>query len=306
MLINLIPLKKSINKAYLKVKPVRIDFENFKEQLHTLLLKINDKESEEHNKNLIRDFFINTFYSDKNVNTKDKTDLAVHLGKTSESLVGVIIETKAPSNKNGMVSKVNINRKAMHEAILYYLRERIENKNDEIKTIIITNTYEWFIFKAEHFEKYFYKSKLKEDFEKWRNDQKVSGLNDHFYNEVVKNFINDSDDEMETVFFDLREYKDALEKNDDKKLIPLFKKFSPPEILKEPFANDSNNLNKQFYSELLHIIGLEEYKDKSKKKIYRKNETERDSTFNNNLQIIIIIYLHFLNLHFIYPYFIIL
>ena len=153
MLINLIPLKKSINKAYLKVKPVRIDFSNFKEQLHTLLLKINDKESEEHNKNLIRDFFINTFYSDKNVNTKDKTDLAVHLGKTSESLVGVIIETKAPSNKNGMVSKVNINRKAMHEAILYYLRERIENKNDEIKVTIITNTYEWFIFKAEHFSK---------------------------------------------------------------------------------------------------------------------------------------------------------
>src|SRR3990172_9997117 len=103
--LNLIPLKKSINKAYLKIKPVREDFENFKDQLFKFLSLINDKESEEHNKNFIRDFLVNTFYSDKYVNTKGKTDLAVHLDKTSKSFLGVIIEAKSPVNKSDMISE---------------------------------------------------------------------------------------------------------------------------------------------------------------------------------------------------------
>ncbi|MFM6152354.1 MAG: hypothetical protein ACKPE3_05025, partial [Sphaerospermopsis kisseleviana] len=37
-----------------------------------------------------------------------------------------------------------------------------------------------------------------------------------------------------------------------------------------PSANDSNSLNKNFYHELLHIIGLTEVKEGSKKLIQRK------------------------------------
>src|SRR3972149_7954324 len=168
-----VPIKKSINKAYLKIKPVREDFENFRKELQKLLSLINEKESEEHNKNFVRDFLINAFYSEKSVNTKGRTDLAIHLDKTGRSFVGVIIEAKSPVNKSDMISEDNLNCKAMHEAILYYLRERIEHRNDEIKNIIITNAYKWFIFKAEQFEKHFYKSGLKSEYEKWRDDKKV-------------------------------------------------------------------------------------------------------------------------------------
>lgn len=48
-------------------------------------------------------------------------------------------------------------------------------------------------------------------------------------------------------------------------------------MLKLPFANDSNSLDKRFYTELLHIIGLAERKDGNKKIIDRKPETERNS-----------------------------
>ena len=48
------------------------------------------------------------------------------------------------------------------------------------------------------------------------------------------------------------------DKADDKKLVALYKIFSPAHLLKLPFANDSNQLDKAFYAELLHIIGLEE------------------------------------------------
>ncbi|MDO8550949.1 MAG: hypothetical protein Q7S39_12480, partial [Ignavibacteria bacterium] len=285
--LNLISLKKSINKAYLKIKPIREDFQNFKNELQKFFSLINDKESEEHNKNFVRDFLINTFYSEKSVNTKGRTDLAIHLDKTGGSFVGVIIEAKSSVNKSDMISEDNLNCKAMHEVILYYLRERIEHKNDEIKNIIITNAYKWFIFKADQFEKYFYKSRLRDEYEKWRDDKKVSSLNEHFYNEIVKKFLDETDAEIEAVSFDLRDFEKYFDKENEKELIPLFKKFSPPELLKEPFANDSNTLNKQFYSELLHIIGLEEYKEKSKKKIDRKRENrDNGSLIENTIRIL--------------------
>ncbi|MFT6880693.1 MAG: adenine-specific DNA-methyltransferase [Arcticibacterium sp.] len=44
-----------------------------------------------------------------------------------------------------------------------------------------------------------------------------------------------------------------------------------------PFANDSNSLDKKFYSELLHIIGLAETKDGGKKMIERNKVGERNS-----------------------------
>ncbi|HKI79148.1 MAG TPA: hypothetical protein VKA26_11460, partial [Ignavibacteriaceae bacterium] len=219
-----IPLKKSINKSYLKVKPFREDFDLFKNKLTHLLSKINKEESEEHNKNYVRDFLKNTFYGGKEVNTKGRTDLAVHLDKTSKSKVGVIIETKSPANKTDMISATDLNRKSLHEVILYYFRERIDCKNDEIKNIIVTNANEWFIFRAEQFEKLFYKSELKKEYEKWNNNQKVSSNTDFFY-EIIKNFLNKEDFSIEGIHFNLSDFEKLKEK-DEKKLISLYKIFS--------------------------------------------------------------------------------
>ena len=267
-----VPLKKSINKSYLKVKPFREDFNNFVKELAKLLSLINDKESEEHNKAFIRDFLVNTFYVNKSVNTKGKTDLAIQLEKSSSSKVGVIIEAKSPTNKSDMIVDGHLNCKAMHEVILYYLRERIDYKNDEIKSIIISNVYEWYIFRADQFEKYFYKSNLKKEYEKWKSKQKVSPNNDFFYN-LINDFLSNEDIQLEGIYIDIRKF----DKQDEKKLIPLYKIFSPPELIKETFSNDSNTLNKEFYHELLHIIGLDEYKEGSKKIIGRKKEADRES-----------------------------
>ena len=51
IIFNNLTLKKSVNKSYLKIKPVRNDFEIFKDQLLKLLSLINEKESKEHNNN---------------------------------------------------------------------------------------------------------------------------------------------------------------------------------------------------------------------------------------------------------------
>ncbi|MBK8584942.1 MAG: hypothetical protein IPN88_05755 [Bacteroidetes bacterium] len=66
-----------------------------------------------------------TYYKESNaINTKDKKDLVIHLGKTTDSEVGVIIEAKRPTNIGEMISADNPNKKALHELILYYLDER--------------------------------------------------------------------------------------------------------------------------------------------------------------------------------------
>ncbi|WP_295040812.1 Eco57I restriction-modification methylase domain-containing protein [uncultured Fibrobacter sp.] len=60
--------------------------------------------------------------------------------------------------------------------------------------------------------------------------------------------------------------------------LPLYKFLSPETLLAKPFANDSNSLDRNFYAELLHIIGLEEVKEEkgSKKVIRRKKPANRD------------------------------
>jgi len=275
------PLKpqKSLSKAYLKIKPHREEFENFKYELEKLLNTINENESEEHNKKLIANFLENTFYLNNFVNTKGSTDLAIYIGRNADSNVGVIFEIKRPAKTSEMITKDNLNTKAIHEVILYYLRERIEEKNDDIKYIIITNAYEWFIFDAQLFEKLFYKNKkLLRNYSSWKNDQKVNSNTDYFYNEIAKPFLKNINGEIEFTHFDLRNYRELLDvSKDEKKLIYLFKLFSPIHLLKQTFVNDSNTLDKQFYKELLYIIGLEEVKDGSKKIIRRKQEGERNS-----------------------------
>lgn len=282
MELNALKPRQSLNKAFLKLKPNRSDIEVFKTNLIELIDRSNPNESEEFHKNLITEFLRKTYYrqSENFINTKGRNDLVIYNGKDSKSTVGVIIEAKKTSNKSEMLSLENINVKAFHELILYYLRERITEKNIDIKHIIATNINEWFVFEANVFEKMFAVNKnlVKQftDFEEGR----LSGKNtDFFYSEIAKPFVESIKSEICFTHFDLRDYERLLrndDKKDDTKLVALFKLFSPEHLLKLPFANDSNSLDKRFYSELLHIIGLTESKQGSKKLIERKHENERD------------------------------
>ena len=277
----LIP-RKSLNKAYLKLKPSREEMERFKSGLVTLFDHINKTESEEHHKNLVIEFLRNTWYAPKFfINTKSRTDLVIHNGANAKSAAGVLIEVKKPSNKAEMITTENLNAKAFHELILYYLRERITNKNLELKYLIVTNIYEWYIFDATLFEKLFARDKeLVKKFNDFEEGRLAGTSTEFFYREIaepalVSKWTNGQADQsqLEFTYFDLRSYDQILrnaDKSDDAKLISLYKLLSPEHLLKLPFANDSNTLDKGFYSELLHMIGLTETKQGSKKVIGRK------------------------------------
>lgn len=274
--------KQSLNKAFLKQRPLRNEIDLFKDNLTKLLGKIDEIEREENQKTHVRDFLRDTYYKESHeINTKDTKDLVIHIGKTNKDNVGVIIEAKRPSNKSEMMTADKPNAKAFQELVLYYLRERIEAKNNDIKYLVATNIHEWYIFEASYFEKAFFKNKsFVKQYEDWRDGKKVTKDTSLFYNEIAKPFINALEDEIPCTYFDIRSYETALknaDKEDDKKLIQLFKILSPNHLLKVSFADDSNTLDEKFYKELLHIIGLEEAKEGSKSIIRRKLEEKRNA-----------------------------
>jgi hypothetical protein len=232
-------------------------------------------ESEEHLKNNLRDFLRDTFYIDSNaINTKDKKDLVIHIGKSTDTDVAVIIEAKRPSNKNEMVSADNANKKALHELILYYLTERNAKENVQLKQLVVTDINQWFIIDANYFDKHIYRNtQIRKLYETKVNDKKD---NPWFYEEIAK-IVSKIDVEIPCVYFDIRDYEKILRNtatDDDKELVALYKILSPQHLLKIASPNDSNTLNERFYKELLHIIGLEEAREGTKNVIRRKKENK--------------------------------
>ena len=280
MQLTLLSPRKSLNKAYLKVKPSRSEIDLFKVNLIKLLDGLDASESEEHVKNDLSSFLTNTFFQRFYINTKGRNDLVIHNGLDAKSFAGVLIEAKKPSNKSEMIRLENLNAKAFHELILYYLRERITNHNLEIKHLVATNIYEWFVFDASFFEKLFAQNKgLVKQFNDFEERRLPDTSTDFFYKQIAEPFMSGLTTEICFTYFDFRTYDKPLrndDKKDDCKLIALYKLLSPEHLLKLPFTNDSNSLDKAFYTELLHIIGLTETKEGSKKLIGRKKEGQRD------------------------------
>lgn len=282
MILKELKPRKALNKAFLKVKPNRTEIEGFKANLITLLDRINDTESEEFHKNLVSEFLKDTYYKQNHfINTKGRNDLVIHNGQNANSTVGVILEAKKPTNKGEMITTKKLNAKAFQELVLYYLRERIIHKNLEVKHLVVTNINEWFIFDATLFDRLFAQNKnLVKQFNDFEAGRLADIKTDFFYKQIAEPFIDSITSEIEFTYFNIQDFQKTLrntDKADDNSLIALFKLLSPEHLLKLPFANDSNNLDKRFYSELLHIIGLIETKEGSKKLIERNKSGERNS-----------------------------
>lgn len=279
MEIRILTPHEALNKAFQKESITRIEIDRFKTNLIQLLERINDKESEEFHKNLVSDFLKKTYYDpDHFVNTKGRNDLVIHNGQNPSTTVGVILEAKKPTNKAEMLTLDKINVKAFQELVLYYLRERITSKNLDVKHLVATNINEWFIFDEHNFEKLFAQNKgFIKQFENFESSKKSTEV---FYKEIAEPFIDSITSEIKFTYFNIQDYQKPLRNNDkadDDSLIALFRLLSPKHLLKGRCTNDSNTLDKGFYSELLHIIGLTEIKEGSKKLIQRNKEGQRNT-----------------------------
>ncbi|BAQ64606.1 hypothetical protein [Geminocystis sp. NIES-3709] len=286
-------IKQALNSAFRKVPIAQEDINKFKEYL-TALLNITDnkiKELEEHHKNNLRDFF-NQIFAIHNfnsyLNTKNRNDLVIHNGD-QDSPVGVIIETKKPDDSTEMVTLDKFNVKSLQQLLFYYLQDAVEENNFKLKHLIITDIYNWFIFDATLFQRLFSQNKpLIKDFKDFQEGRLPSKNRPFFYENIASKYIAQWEDELKNncTYFNLKESENKLQDNQDIEsdlsLIPLYKFLSPKHLLKLPFINDSNSLDKDFYNELLYIIGLEEVGD-NKKLIQRlpSNNRQEGSLLEN-------------------------
>ncbi|APA78514.1 putative type IIS restriction/modification enzyme [Campylobacter jejuni subsp. jejuni M129] len=226
--------------------------------------------------NALSKFFENLSFQCE-VKSIHKGNSGIDLALKKDGLTQVIIEAKLPNSRE-FFSPSRPNCKALHECVLYYLRER-KALNSSLKHIIITDFYSFFIFKADLFEELFNKNKyFKEAFENFESKNSLfKGNTDEIYKEFEK--ILNGDSTLKGLFVDLKPILEQ-DKLSFSKLKPLFKIFSKDCLLNEFNPNDANSLNNAFYKELLYILGLCESKQNSKLIIAKSEESkEEQGTF---------------------------
>jgi adenine-specific DNA-methyltransferase len=277
LLLNIISLDyklKKQNLGYYNQSIAKSQLDNFRKSLDDFIKNINilanDKlQREESVKLKIRDFLISTFYNKDQLDIHRNIDLAILNKEILTNKVDVIFELKTPQNNAEMISTNNLNKKAMWELVHYYMQERLKG-NITIKHLIATNGLDWFVFDAREFEKLFYNNKaFYQKYIDWNNNTTVNNNVAMAY-QIIEEYINISNDTIETVHFNIN----AI--NNEDEIIKLYKLLSPQHLLKLPFANDSNTLNTEFYNELLYILGLEE-KNEGKYIINRATPANRQS-----------------------------
>lgn len=256
---------------------------NFQKELDDYKTKIKDaiknKKDEEFFKKIINNFLEKVFYSNEkyDINTYGNVDSSI----CSNEKLFVLLEMKTPQNVIEMVKENNINYKALHEIIFYYLLQtrdlsgnKVKIKRDvEIKRLVITDSCQWFIFNANDVEK-ICKGYLEQQFFKYKKGQLIyNNNNSEFYKELKEYFDSvDITKILRYVYFNVNEYKDK------KNIQYLYKILDKGYLLKEGYIEGikAHALNKNFYQELLYIMGLKENKE-SKKIIITIDKTIKNS-----------------------------
>ncbi|EAL2419728.1 class I SAM-dependent DNA methyltransferase [Campylobacter coli] len=236
--------------------------------------------------NALSKFFENLHFECE-IKSIHKGNSGIDLALKKDKQIQVIVEAKLPHSKE-FFSQSKPNCKALHECILYYLRER-KALNSSLKHIIITDFYRFYIFKADLFEELFNKNKyFKEAFENFESKNSLfKGNTDEFYKECEKLLSSEKyldsitrkdlfdEPSLKGVFIDIKPILEQ-EKPSFSKLKPLFKIFHKDFLLSEFNPNDANSLNNAFYKELLYILGLYESKQNSKLIIAKSEESEEE------------------------------
>ncbi len=245
-----IPLKDFIKK-HNPQEPKKETIENFEKEINSLLENAPRQDDEEFQKNEINKFFLKTYGYD--CNTNKKVDSAIYVGKEA----WVLIEAKALNNRNEFPKdRENPLSKAFCQMVFYFLNA-IE-KNNSLKHAIICNAHEFFLFDCGDFRALF------------QNDKRITKLHKdcakkegtdpstkRFYSDLEEYLKKDFEGELPYTHFNLSSY-------DPKELPLIYQVLSHEVLLKQRKTLDANTLNKDFYEELLYILGLEEQNDKGK------------------------------------------
>ncbi|WP_441702156.1 type IIG restriction enzyme/methyltransferase [Helicobacter pylori] len=243
-----IPLKDFIKK-YNPQEPKKETIENFEKEINSLLENAKRQDGEEFQKNEINEFLKNTY--GYHCNTYEKVDSAIYV----DGKAWVLIEVKALNNRNEFPkNRENPLSKAFCQMVFYFLKE-IEN-NNSLKHAIICNAHEFFLFDCKDLLNLFQNDKeIKQLHKNCASKEGTDSKTKRFYSDLEEYLKKDFKGELRYTHFN-------LSSDDPKELI--YQVLSHEVLLKQKKTLDANTLNKDFYEELLYILGLEEQNDKGK------------------------------------------
>ncbi|MFP6092498.1 Eco57I restriction-modification methylase domain-containing protein [Helicobacter pylori] len=250
-----IPLKDFIKK-YNPPTPIKETIENFEKEINSLLENAPRQDDEEFQKNEINKFLKNAYGYD--CNTSKKVDSAIYV----DGEVRVLIEVKALDNKTEFPkNRENPLSKAFCQMVLYFLEEieieEIEKeKNNSLKHTIICNVHEFFLFDCKDLLFLEKDKRINKFYENYAKKEGTDSSKPKFYQDLEQYLQEDFQGELRYTHFNL---------SDDFKELPLiYQVLSQEVLLKQKKTLDANTLNKDFYEELLYILGLEEKNEKGK------------------------------------------
>ncbi len=291
-MLEFLALNDFFSPLYEKKPILQGEFEDFKRTFATYKANLNAN-AEQNEDALVANAltpFLQGLQFKTSIKAKQEGKSEVDLILLKNGEISVLVEAKKPENSKEFFSPQNVNCKALAECILYYLRQRNSNggggfnyenlgsksPNSSIKFIIITNFYDFYIFKAREFERLFATNKhFITLYANFTNPNSLfKGNTDEFYKETSK--LLNSPEYLKSISQDAHEKPSlkgfhlnlkpilAQDKADFKSLKPVFKAFHKDFLLDEFNPNDANSLNSAFYEELLYILGLCEVKESSK------------------------------------------
>jgi len=213
---------------------------------------ISDKDSEEQVKGQIIDM-VKAFPEYETRLNENGVDLLV---KNNGKIVS-IFECKSVKNKVEMVNEKDLNKKALHELITYFVEAYSEDKKNVPLFLVATNGKKWFVFNNSPFI----------DFVNNADAMRTCGLDkgilfpskkkEEIY-EHIKRYLGNNTETLEN-FNNNCFYFSTVE--------DIYHFLSPDIMLGKYNPNVGNVLNKDFYDELLYIFGLKEEEKNGKKTI---------------------------------------
>ncbi|GAA9313069.1 class I SAM-dependent DNA methyltransferase [Helicobacter pylori] len=245
-----IPLKDFIKK-HNPQEPKKETIENFEKEINSLLENAPRRNDEEFQKNEINKFLGKTYGYE--CNTRKKVDSAIYVDKEA----WVLIEVKALNKKTEFPKdKENPLSKAFCQMVLYFLKEIEKEKNNSLKHTIICNAHEFFLFDCKDLLFLKEDKRIKKFYKNYDKKEGTDSSKPKFYQDLEQYLQEDFQGELRYTYFNL---------SDDFKELPLiYQVLSQEVLLKQKKTLDANTLNKDFYEELLYILGLEEQNDKGK------------------------------------------
>ncbi len=242
---------KDFIKKHNPQEPKKETIENFEKEINSLLENAKGQDGEEFQKNEINSFLKNTY--DYHCNTYEKVDSAIYVDEKA----WVLIEVKALNNRNEFPKdRENPLSKAFCQMVFYFL-DAIKN-NNSLKHAIICNAHEFFLFDCKDLLFLKEDKRITDFYKNCTSKEGTDPKTKRFYSDLEEYLKEDFEGELRYTHFN-------LSSDDPKEELPLiYQVLSHEVLLKQKKTLDANTLNKDFYEELLYILGLEEQNEKGK------------------------------------------